>query len=436
MNNSQPLTDSTCSSPLSSSPILSPMTDAVQHTACNLTCSPSNCTINTISPHTQFSPHQQPPHLQYIPQFDYQLHPDLDPLLTMASPYNYPNPNMTFFNPYMARSCKRALNTSGSSVGSHCSPHTKRPKHNLSVCSSSTNQSLISSCSNLNTSQSQLDLDKTWVPTEDLETSIFSSTGDDADQSQDCSNNNILCYSCPDLQPVVAVCRSCPDQPSLCQLCYEAHKRVRLTREHQVQLVGEQVFEVSSTPSGRSMSQVILSLIDLVDIDKKLAGIDLDESLKSTTAELVKTWSVTDGKRDGGKNLHDLKKTERIIKENLIPLFSKGELNVKAKVAGIIQTLIEIEVVNPTRFVDNNCIEGFVGMMNAEDSKVILGALDCLQSLVKEVARFNAKYSLIKLHSQLELQLKKLKDSEAGYTTSIQFKASRLIREMEKSLME
>eukprot|EP00092_Neocalanus_flemingeri_P003546 GFUD01003804.1.p1 GENE.GFUD01003804.1~~GFUD01003804.1.p1 ORF type:complete len:435 (-),score=103.51 GFUD01003804.1:101-1405(-) len=434
MNNSQPLTDSTCSSPLSSSPVLSPMTDAVQHTACNLTCSPSNCAINTISPHTQFSPHHHhPPHLQYIPQFDYELHPDFDPLQTMTSPYNYPNPNMTFCNLYMARSAKRALNTSGSSVGSFYVPHTKRQRHNLSVCSSSTNQSL--NCSNLNSSQSQLDLDKTWVPTGDLDTSTFSSPGEDAEQSLDCSNNNLLCLSCPDLQPRVAVCRSCPDQPSLCQLCYEAHKRVRLTRDHQVHLLGEQVCEVYSTPSGRSMSQVILSLIDLVGINKKLTGIDL-ESIKSTTAELIQTWSVTAGKGGEKKNSQDLKKTERIIKENLIPIFSQGALDVKAIVAGIIQTLIEIEIVNPTRFVDKNCIEGFEVMINAEVSEVIVAALDCLHSLVKEVARLNAKYFLINLHSQLERQLKRLKDSEAGYPTCIQFKSSRLIRELEKSLME
>jgi len=345
--------------------------------------------------------------------------------MTMTSPYNYPNPNMTFQNPYMARSCKRALNTSSSSVGSRASPRTKRARHNISA---STNQSLVSCCS-LDTSQPQLVLDKT------LETSACSYT-EDTEDTRDCSNNNLLCLSCSDLQPVVAVCTSCPEQPSLCQLCLDAHKRVRLTREHKVLMMEEQPCTLFSATAGRPMSQVLQSLIELIDLDKKLAGINLDDSITSTTAELVRTWSVTSAKSDDKKYSQDKRRTEDLIRDNLVPIFSQGALDVKTRAAAIIQTLIEIQVVNASWFVEDECIEGFKEMINTKETVVIVAALDCLQCLVKEVARLSAKFSLIKLHSQLEKQLRRLKDSEAGYTTCVQFKAGKLIREMEKCLME
>ena len=99
--------------------------------------------------------------------------------------------------------------------------------------------------------------------------------------------------------------------------------------------------------------------------------------------------------------------------------------------------LIEIKVANVTSaFANDKCIEGFDEMLNAEDSYVVVAALDCLESLVKEIVELGAKFSLIKLHSKLEKQLRSLKESEAGYNTSVQFKAGKLIRGMEKCLME
>lgn len=338
----------------------------------------------------------------------------------MTSPYNYPNPNMTFYNPYMAKSCKRALNTSGSSVSSRPSPHTKRARHNLSACSSSTNKSLLS-CSSLDKTQDQLDLDKTWVPA-DLE---------EDEENQDCSNNNLLCQSCSDLQPVVAVCRSCPDQPALCQLCLDAHKRVRLTREHSMHMLEENLVQLS-------LPKVLKCLVELIDIDNKLAQVDLNDSLASTTAKLVRTWSVSSDKSSEKAIAQDRRKAEGIIQDNLLPIFVQGDLQVKVKAVGIIQTLIEIEVVSnvSSAFANDDCVKGFEEMIKAEDSEVILAALNCLQCLVKGIVRIGAKFSMINLHSQLEKQLRRLKDNEAGFTTSVQFKAGKLIREMEKYLME
>ena len=108
----------------------------------------------------------------------------------------------------------------------------------------------------------------------------------------------------------------------------------------------------------------------------------------------------------------------------------------KARAAAITKTLIEIKVVTATHFVDNTCIDVFSDMIDCDIVKVISSALDCLEVLVKEVGLMKANYSLIMLHSKLEKPLRRLKDRETGVTTSVKFKASRLVRDMEKILLE
>ena len=192
------------------------------------------------------------------------------------------------------------------------------------------------------------------------------------------------------------------------------------------------------TEGCRSLPQVLQSIVELIDIEKKLAQVDLNDSLASTTAELVRSWSVASDKSSEKDIAQDRRKAEGIIQDNLIPVFVQGDLEVKVKVAEIIQTLIEIEVVSnvSSAFANDKCVKGFEEMINTEDSEVILAALNCLQCLVKGIIEISAKFSMIKIHSQLEKQLRRLKDNEAGYTTSVQFKAGKLIREMEKFVME
>ena len=87
-------------------------------------------------------------------------------------------------------------------------------------------------------------------------------------------------------------------------------------------------------------------------------------------------------------------------------------------------------------FVNDKCVEGFEELINSEDSEIVAITLDCLRCLVKGIAFVGAKFSLIKLHSKLEKQLRRLKLYEMGYTTSVQFKAGKLLREMDKCLLE
>ena len=84
--------------------------------------------------------------------------------------------------------------------------------------------------------------------------------------------------------------------------------------------------------------------------------------------------------------------------------------------------------------VDDECAEVFREMIEAKDTNVILAALDCLQCLVKEFVKDCDRDVLYVLQSKLLKLIKKLKDSET-YSVSIQFKACRLIREMEKVLV-
>jgi len=411
-------------SPPSSSPLPSPRTDTMQYAAFHdtqgdwhdMTCSPSNCVINTISPHTPFSPPRsfsppgerpEPPTIRYIPQFDYKFSPN-------KSPLNYPNPNMTFFNPYTSKSCKRTLNTSGSSVGSRQSPCIKRIRQNISRCLGSTDLSKSGNFSNDDT------LDKTCVAANDAS----EAESKERDES-DLSDANLLCENCPDLLRIVGVCTTCPDKPHLCQLCVDAHKRVRLTREHVIHILAEQ-----DTTCARSVPQILESIIELLEVD-------LDDSITSATDELSKTWNINLGEFSDTAIALDMKHSEEVIEAKFIPVFSRGPTSVKLKAVGIIQKLIELRVVNvSSAFANDKCIKGFEELINSEDSEVIVVALDCIQCLVKEIAAIGAKFSLIKLHSQLEKQLRRLKLYEMGYSTAVQFKAAKLMREMEKCLME
>jgi len=368
---------------------LSPRTDAIQGGWHDLTgCIPSNCSLGTVSPHNSF----QPPHLRYIPQFDYELHPNLSPLHTMTSPYNYPNPDMTFYNPYMAKSCKRALNTSSSSVGSRPSPHSKRQRRALSPCSR------------------------------------WSTTGADASR-----NDDKLCQNCDDLSPAVALCRTCTDFPALCLLCLEAHKRVKLTREHSV----HSITKSEKIEKSRSVPLVLKSIVDLFD-DRKLVQVDLNDHLSTSTRELMRTWSADTAEFSEEEISVNRIKCEEIIKDNLIPVFVKGNLEIKVKAVAIIEMLIRMNFVNISSVVaTDECLESFQEMLNAEDSEVVLTSLNCLECLVKEIGDLGAKFSMIKVHCMLEVNLRRLKEGEMKkHIRPVQFKAGKLIREIEKRLAD
>jgi len=238
----------------------------------------------------------------------------------------------------------------------------------------------------------------------------------------DLSDANPLCENCPDGLRIVGVCTSCSENPHLCQLCVDAHKRVRITRDHTIHILAEQ--------GTRSVPQILESIIELLEVD-------LDDSIDAATSELFKTWGKNFGTLNKNEIALDMKHSEEIIESKLIPVFSQGPTNVKVKAVGIIQKLIEQGVVNVSyAFVNDKCVEGFEELINSEDSEIVAITLDCLRCLVKGIAFVGAKFSLIKLHSKLEKQLRRLKLYETGYTTSVQFKAGKLLREMDKCLLE
>jgi len=368
----------------------SPRTDAIQADCWeDLTgCLPGNCTLGTVSPHSS----NQPPHLRYIPQFDYELHPNLSPLHTMTSPYNYPNPDMTFFNPYMAKSCKRALNTSNSSVGSRPSPLSKRLRQNLSpfFCRTSTGAN--------------------------------ARHGDDQ-----------LCQNCDDSSQAVALCRTCTDYQALCSLCLEAHKRVKLTREHSVHNIKSEKIERS-----RSIPLVLQSIADLFDDDKKLTHVGLSDHPSASTRDFLRTWSGNLAELSEKEISENRTKCEEIIKDDLIPVFVKSDLETKVKAVEIMEMLFTMSFVSVSpALTTDECVKSFQEMLNSEDSEVVLTALNCLECLVKEVAELGAKFSMIKMHCKLEMSLKRLKEGEVKrHTRAVQFKAGKLIREIEKRLAD
>ena len=150
----------------------------------------------------------------------------------------------------------------------------KRIRNNISRCLASTDLSKSGNFSNDDT------LDKTCVASN----KDASETEDKERDESDLSDANLLCENCPDLLRIVGVCSTCPDKPNLCQLCVDAHKRVKLTRDHVIHILAEQGFNTCL----RSVPQILESIIELFEVD-------LDDSLTSATDELTKTWDINLG---------------------------------------------------------------------------------------------------------------------------------------------
>merc|ERR1719233_1069813 len=203
----------------------------------------------------------------------------------------------------------------------------------------------------------------------------------------DLSNTNLLCENCPDMKREVGMCSTCPDQPHLCQLCVDAHKRVRITREHVIHILAEK----GNITGCRSVPQILESIIEHINSN-------LDDFINSKTVELVNTWNIDLEELSDREIALAMKHCEEVIEAKLIPIFSHGLTSAKLKAVGIVHKMIELKLVNiSSAFANDKFIGGFEELFNSDYSEVIIVALDCLQCIVKEVIVIGAKFSLINL---------------------------------------
>ena len=155
------------------------------------------------------------------------------------------------------------LDISNSSVGSNCSyyaPISKRLKflkHDTSVCSEACDST--------------------------LERSLFSLNNTLRDQGDGANNNPeiVICQSCSDLSPSVAECLTCSS--SLCQLCLAAHRRVKLTKDHDLKIFNT----AGPVTPGVTLLGCFKSMVDLIKMTLRHKCLHLDEAIDSCISEAL-----------------------------------------------------------------------------------------------------------------------------------------------------
>ena len=307
------------------------------------------------------------------------------------------------------------LDVSNSSVGSNCSfyaPISKRLKflkHDTSICSEICDSTLERSLSFLNNT-------------------LVEDQGDGA-------NNNaevVICRSCTDLSPSVAECLTCSN--SLCQLCLAAHRRVHLTKDHDIKIFNTASSASPATP-GMTLLGCFKSMVDLVNMTWRHKCLHLEEAIDSCISEAL------DFKSDHPElkfRAEDDKILQELLDIELLPLLNENSLEVRCQIMKVLQAVFELEltVQDPASFVTNPCLEAFKMVISSppEKSDSISLTLDCLTYIVAQLLT-EQKYLVKTIQDKLGPVLSRLKEGEGDHIINVKFKASKLSRQLMKALV-
>ena len=303
------------------------------------------------------------------------------------------------------------LNISNSSVGSNCSyyaPISKRLKflkHDASICSENCDSTLERSLSSLNNTQVEV-------------------------EDQEGTNNNpevLICRSCTDLSPSVAECLSCC--LSLCQPCLAAHRRVRLTKDHDIKLTNTD----SRATAGLTLLRSFKCMVDLVKMTSRHNCLNLDEAIDSCISEALDFKSENPDLELGAE---DDKVLQELLSIELLPLLHENSLEVRLQVMKVIQAVFELElsVKDPASLVTDSCLEAFKMLLSCppEKSDRISLTLDCLSTVLLQLLQ--QQYLVKTMQDKLGPVLSQLKEGERDYNINVKFKASKLSRQIMKAL--
>ena len=308
------------------------------------------------------------------------------------------------------------LNISNSSVGSNCSyyaPISKRLKflkHDASVCSENCDSTLERSLSFLNNTTVEVD----------------------EEGKQQGTNNNqetkvVLCSSCTDLSPSVAECLPCA--LSLCQLCLAAHRRVRLTKDHDIKIINTDNQAAPGVPLLRSLK----CMVDLVQMTSRHKCLNLDEAIDSCISEALDFKSENP---DVKLAAEDDKVLQDLLSIELLPLLHEDSMEVRQQVMKVLQAVFELElsVKDPASLVTDSCLEAFKMVLSSppELSDRISLTLDCLSTILVQLVP--QQYLVKTMQDKLVPVLSKLKEGERDYNINVKFKASKLSRQIMKAL--
>ena len=326
-----------------------------------------------------------------------------------------------------SRSNKRGLNISSSSVGSSCSyyaPISKRLKflkHDTTVCSENCDTSMESSMCSINTTQ----MNSTQMLIELEE-------GGGANNNEEEEEVEVkVCTSCTDLSPSVAECLSCPEETNLCQLCLAAHRRVRITRDHEIKVIkGEKETQETAEVT---LLKTFQCLVDLVKMTRRLQCVDLDSAIDSCIAEALKFKNENPDVKLRPK---DEKIMQELLSIELLPLFHENSLKIHVRILKVLQAVFECEwtVTDPAILVTEAGLEAYSVLLSSNSDNILL-TLDCMSTIVTLLAAKQMRYQVMILQQKLKPILVELQDSERDYVINVKFRASKLSRQLTKALV-
>jgi len=373
----------------------------------HLSCWDDSDTPDQISPVRHV-----PPHLVYVPS--YQLDGSFSTNM---------NSNQTFHNPYISKARKRSLNVSNtSSIGSNFSfytPFTKRLRHDASICSDKCSLN----ASNANNSALSVSVGpfSNSIMVCDESFSEYHGTG--------VNNNDVLCMNCPDLSPVVATCLTCTETPGLCKLCLDAHKRVKLTKDHDVEITDKAAVDGCSD-CNLTLEAVMFSAVELLTIKSKMECVDVDAAFNSALKQI----------KEFGSGFNKISNDEercllKMIQLQLLPLLSS---RVKEQAIVLFQTFLDlnldIKYSNIAIHIKDN-IDKFQDFLQDPSlhSDILAIVLECLLIVTNNTKSSDfIRPTFVEIRDKLSDVLKNIKSSGVIHSNKVLYKAGRIQRELEK----
>jgi len=255
------------------------------------------------------------------------------------------------------------------------------------------------------------DLDRTWLPTAGdsaADQTFYVIERVDEDEAMQCSN-------CDVGEKVVAWCHQCEEDPYLCQGCVEAHKRVRLTKNHEIYLDQFLFIKERQTDCVQLFQNVLDAIVEKREF-KKDENFYTFGKLKHSIGLFI---SEVSSENIEDKTQNEL--TENIIVDNLLAFLSGGSVEVKARTALVIHRLAKVKLVNPALFCDARGVRGFSILLSYPDVELLDPVLTSVQQLVVGLLEIDACFTLDKFAKGISQYLQIIKDSQLDF-----FESSRL----------
>merc|ERR1712098_354113 len=222
---------------------------------------------------------------------------------------------------------------------------------------------------------------------------------------------------------------TCTETPGLCKLCLDAHKRVKLTKDHDVEITDETAADGCSD-CHLTLEAVLFSAVELLTIKSKMECVDVDAAFNSALKQL----------KEFGCGLNKISSDEekcvlKVIQLQLLPLLSSS---VKEQAIVLFQTFLDLNLdikYSNIAIHIKDSIDKFQDFLQDPSlhSDILAIVLECLLIVTNNTKSSDfIKPTFVEIRDKLSDVLKNLKSSEVIHSNKVLYKAGRIQRELEK----